>query len=75
MTTMYDHGRQDDQVDLLAQIVGLAIVGAASTDTCLNLKPSSIECGQRALFEVIYRLAAEAHDMADEQSTQLTKAA
>ena len=56
--TMYATHRSQDVTDYLDQIINLSKLGAASTDTALNIR--NLDDAQCSLFEVIHRLASEA---------------
>jgi len=64
-STIYAVDRDSSYIDRLYQIIHLAKVGAASTDTALNLE--HMDDSQCVLFEVIHRLASEGVDMAEKQ--------
>lgn len=61
--TIYNVDRTRDHVDRLHDIINLAKVGIASTDTALNI--AHLDSGQCCLFEVIYRIASEALEIAE----------
>lgn len=61
--TIYNVDRTRDHLDRLYDIINLATVGAASTETNLNI--AHLDDAQRCLFELIYRLASEAVDIAE----------
>ena len=69
--TMYDTECGRDHIDRLYDIVNLAKVGAAATDTGLNI--AHLDSAQCCLFEVIYALASEAVEIAELKQDEAAK--
>ena len=61
--TIYAVKNQRDHIDRLYEIAHLAKIGAAATDTALNL--DHMESAQCTLWEVVHTLAAEGIEMAE----------
>ncbi|MCV6597451.1 MAG: hypothetical protein OIF40_10265 [Mangrovicoccus sp.] len=61
--SMYGGTYERDHIRRLYEIASLSTVGAAATDTKLNV--SGLMDAQCSMFEVIHRLACEAIDIAE----------
>lgn len=65
---MYDRDRLVETESNLYQIANLAKVGAASTDSNLNIK--QLADAQSAVFEMIYALASDAADVMERKASK-----
>lgn len=61
--TIYAAKRKRGHIDRLYNIANLAKVGAAATDTLLDL--DDMDAAQCTLWEVVYTLASEAIEIAE----------